>query len=95
MGAVIMCRLFREKYHGRAEERASKALAHFNLPHQEIDTRSRRPTFWKKTNYRTFSELSDLVSQEISTLHKEISVREDRIKELNQELGIRYKYDKR
>ena len=40
-----------------------------------------------------FSELSDLVSQEISTLHKEISLREDRINELNKELGIRYKYD--
>jgi len=40
-----------------------------------------------------FKELSNLVAQEIVTLHTEISVREDRIKELNNELGGRHKYD--
>nr|HPI41784.1 sigma 54-interacting transcriptional regulator [Pseudobdellovibrionaceae bacterium] len=40
-----------------------------------------------------FSEVCELVSQEIITLHLEISSREDRIKELNSELGNRYKYD--
>lgn len=40
-----------------------------------------------------FAEICDLVSQEIVTLHLEISSREDRIKELNSELGNRYKYD--
>ena len=33
------------------------------------------------------------MAQEIVTLHVEISSREDRIKELNKELGSRYKYD--
>ena len=35
----------------------------------------------------------ELVSQEIVTLHLEITTRENRIKELNKELGSRYKYD--
>ncbi|MCB0366106.1 MAG: sigma 54-interacting transcriptional regulator [Bdellovibrionaceae bacterium] len=40
-----------------------------------------------------FLELVELVSQEIITLHLEITTRENRIKELNKELGSRYKYD--
>ncbi|MCC7403670.1 MAG: sigma 54-interacting transcriptional regulator [Bdellovibrionales bacterium] len=40
-----------------------------------------------------FLELVELVSQEIVTLHLEITTRENRIKELNKELGSRYKYD--
>ena len=33
------------------------------------------------------------MAEEIVTIHTEISIREDRISELNKELGIRYKYD--
>ena len=40
-----------------------------------------------------FCELCELVSQEIVTLHLEISSRESRIKELNKELGNRFRYD--
>lgn len=40
-----------------------------------------------------FSQLVDLVAEEIVTLHLEISKREERISELNKELGSRYKYD--
>ncbi|MCB0387182.1 MAG: sigma 54-interacting transcriptional regulator, partial [Bdellovibrionales bacterium] len=40
-----------------------------------------------------FTDLSELVAQEVVTLHLEISTREDRISELNKELGSRYKYD--
>lgn len=40
-----------------------------------------------------FLDLVELVSQEIVTLHLEITSRENRIKELNKELGSRYKYD--
>lgn len=40
-----------------------------------------------------FLELVELVSQEVVTLHLEITSRENRIKELNKELGSRYKYD--
>lgn len=40
-----------------------------------------------------FLELVELVAHEIVVLHVEISSREDRIRELNKELGSRYKYD--
>ena len=40
-----------------------------------------------------FHEVVSLVAEEIVTIHTEISIREDRINELNKELGIRYKYD--
>jgi two-component system response regulator HupR/HoxA len=40
-----------------------------------------------------FRELAELVAQEIVTLHKEISTRDNRIQELNQQLGGRYKYE--
>lgn len=40
-----------------------------------------------------FVELVELVAQEIVTLHLEITSRENRIRELNKELGSRYKYD--
>lgn len=38
-------------------------------------------------------ELVHLVAQEIETLHKEITSREERINALNKELGVRYRYD--
>lgn len=40
-----------------------------------------------------FLDLVELISHEIVTLHLEITSREERIKELNKELGSRYKYD--
>ena len=40
-----------------------------------------------------FVELVELVAHEVVTLHVEITSREDRIRELNKELGSRYKYD--
>lgn len=40
-----------------------------------------------------FCELVDLVSQEVVTMHLEISARDDRIDQLNKELGGRYQYD--
>ncbi len=45
----------------------------------------------QETTY--FRELTDLVAQEIVTLHKEISTRETRIQELNNQLGGRFRYD--
>jgi two-component system, NtrC family, response regulator HupR/HoxA len=40
-----------------------------------------------------FVEILELVAQEVVTLHVEITSRENRIRELNKELGSRYKYD--
>ena len=40
-----------------------------------------------------FTDLTELVAKEVITLHLEISAREERISNLNKELGSRYKYD--
>ncbi len=93
MGAVICCGYFKENITEGNRKELAKALSHFNLPHQEIDFAVGKVRLLEKEELPYFAELSDLVSQEISTLHKEISSREDRISELNKELGIRYKYD--
>lgn len=93
MGAVICVGYLKEGVSDGQKKELSKALAHYNLPHQEIDHAITRLKTIEKDQLPYFSELSDLVSQEVSTLHKEISLREDRIQELNKELGIRYKYD--
>ncbi|MBI4405423.1 MAG: sigma 54-interacting transcriptional regulator [Deltaproteobacteria bacterium] len=93
MGAVICAGYFRDGVTEGQKKELSKALAHFNLPHQEIDFAVNKVRSLTKDELAYFAELSDLVSQEISTLHKEIGLREERINELNKELGIRYKYD--
>jgi two-component system, NtrC family, response regulator HupR/HoxA len=93
MGGVICVGYFKENVTEGMRKELSKALAHYNLPHQEIEHAVGKIKLLGKDELAYFGELSDLVSQEISTLHKEISLREDRINELNKELGIRYKYD--
>jgi len=43
--------------------------------------------------FQYFQELTGLVAQEIMTLHSEIATRENRIQELNNQLGGRYSYE--
>jgi len=47
----------------------------------------------EKASAEKFQELLGLVADEIVSLHSEITERENRISELNKELGTRYKYD--
>ena len=93
MGGVICVGYFKEGSSEGQRKELIKSLAHYNLPHQDIEFAVSKVKTLDKDELNYFAELSDLVSQEISTLHKEISLREDRINELNKELGIRYKYD--
>lgn len=93
MGAVICIGYFKEGISDSQKKELGKALAHFNFPSSDIDHCVNKIKVLDKDELPYFQELADLVSQEISTLHKEITLREDRISELNKELGIRYKYD--
>ncbi len=93
MGAVLCIGYLKEGSGEQQRKELAKALAHFNLPHQDIDLAVGKIRVLGKDETPYFSELADLVSQEISTLHKEISLRDDRINQLNNELGVRYKYD--
>jgi len=93
MGAVMCTGFFKEGITDAQKKELIKALAHFNFPNQEIEHAVNKVSAIEKDQLPYFSELSDLVTQEICTLHKEISLRDDRILELNKELGVRYKYD--
>ncbi len=93
MGGVVCVGYFKENVTEATKKELVKALAHFNLSNQDMENAVQKIKMLDKEELAYFAELSDLVSQEISTLHKEITVREDRINELNKELGIRYKYD--
>ncbi len=93
MGAVLCIGYFKEGATEVQRKELAKALAHFNLPHQDIDLAVSKVRVLGKDETPYFAELADLVSKEISTLHKEISLRDDRINQLNNELGVRYKYD--
>ncbi len=93
MGTVVCVGYYKEGVSESQKKEFAKALAHFNLPNQEIDIAVNKIKTLGKEELPYFNELADLVSKEISTLHKEISMRDDRIQELNKELGTRYKYD--
>lgn len=93
MGGVVCVGYMKEGVSEAQKKELAKALAHYNFPSQEIDIAVAKIRSLDKEETPYFHELSDLVSQEISTLHKEISLRDDRIAALNNELGTRYKYD--
>jgi len=93
MGGVICVGYLPEGATEAQRKELAKAMAQFNLASQDVDYAVSKLRSIDKEQQPYFNELSDLVSKEISTLHKEISLRDDRIQELNKELGIRYKYD--
>ncbi|MCB0348089.1 MAG: sigma 54-interacting transcriptional regulator [Bdellovibrionales bacterium] len=78
-----------EKRHAEIRER----LAAFGATTEIIDSAIPKVRVLKSEDREHFCELVDLVGQEVVTLHLEISTRDDRINQLNKELGGRYKYD--
>lgn len=69
------------------------ALQNIGFTPAEVDKVWAQIKFLPKSETQYFRELADLVAQEIVTLHKEISSRETRIQDLNNQLGGRYKYE--
>jgi len=93
MGCVVATGFLRD---GATPERISEIknrLAAFGASAGEIEAAISQVHTLRTDEKDYFLELVDLVSQEIVTLHMEITSRETRISELNKELGIRYKYD--
>lgn len=68
-------------------------LAAFGCTTELIEKSLGKLQYLNDTNRSHFCELVELVAQEVVTLHVEISSRENKITELNKELGNRYKYD--
>jgi two-component system response regulator HupR/HoxA len=68
-------------------------LAAFGAPNDVIEATLGKMKPIEDQDREHFMELVELVAQEVVTLHLEITSRENRIRELNKELGSRYKYD--
>jgi len=92
MGAVIAVGHFKESSAKLQKETLIKNLRSFAFGPNDIQEAVESVKTLKPNEENYFSELVSLVAEEIVTLHTEISIREERINELNKELGTRYRY---
>jgi hypothetical protein len=93
VGTVVAMGFFRDSSFSSKLTEIRDRLAAFGLSGEVIEKCLGKLKFLDDHDRGHFIELCELVAQEIVTLHLEISSREDRIKELNKELGNRFKYD--
>ncbi|RME16477.1 MAG: AAA family ATPase, partial [Bdellovibrio sp.] len=93
MGSVVALGFLNgQGQEGRFQE-IKERLAIFGASVEEIEAAVSKVKILQDRDLEHFVALVELVAQEIVTLHLEITKREDRIKELNKELGGRYRYD--
>ncbi len=93
MGTVVAMGFFRDNNVDQRVQEVRDRLAAFGASADMIEKSLPKFKYMDDSERGHFCELCDLVAQEVVTLHLEITRREDRIKELNKELGSRYKYD--
>ncbi len=93
MGTVVATGFFKDANFPQRIGEIRDRMAAFGSSGDLIEKSLSKFKFLDDAERTHFCELVDLVAQEVVTLHLEISKREDRIKELNKELGSRYKYD--
>lgn len=93
MGTVVALGFFKDNVASARIPEIRERLAAFGASADLIDQGVSRIRYLDDAEREHFLEVVDLVSQEVVTLHVEITSREDRIRELNKELGSRYKYD--
>ncbi len=93
MGGVLAVGYFEEASVDSQKTNLKKKLKELGLGSEDIDEAVGSIKSIKSHELSYFHEVVSLVAEEIVTIHTEISIREDRINELNKELGIRYKYD--
>jgi two-component system response regulator HupR/HoxA len=93
MGSVVALGFFKDTITPDRVNELKNCLAKFGAHASEVEQAATRIHVLKEEERNYFTELVDLVGQEVVTLHTEITSRETRINELNKELGIRYKYD--
>lgn len=92
VGAVLAMGFFRESEPARHQE-VRERLASVGAAADLIEKAMGQIKTLRDDQRDHFTDLVELVAQEVVTLHIEITSRENRINELNKELGSRYKYD--
>lgn len=93
MGSVVAMGFLKDHLSPQRLGEIRERLAIFGASTDTIEQATAKIRYIEDQEREHFVELVELVSQEIVTLHLEITSRENRIKELNKELGSRYKYD--
>jgi transcriptional regulator with PAS, ATPase and Fis domain len=93
MGTVIAMGFFKDQASAQRMSEMRERLAAFGAALEVVEQSVAKMRFLDDADREHFIELVELVAQEVVTLHVEITTRENRIKELNKELGSRYKYD--
>jgi two-component system response regulator HupR/HoxA len=93
VGTVVATGFFREQNTAPRLEEIRERLAAFGMTADTIEKSLGKLKYLEEQDRLHFCEVCELVAQEIVTLHLEITSRENRIKELNKELGNRFKYD--
>src|SRR3954468_11608442 len=87
MGSVVAMGFLKDRQQVSRISEIRERMAIFGASGDMIDKAVSKITFVDDQDREHFVELVELVAQEIVTLHLEISSRENRIKELNKELG--------
>lgn len=93
MGCVVAMGFMKDRTAVTRISEVRERMAIFGASGDTIDKAIGKISFIDDQDREHFLELVELVAQEVVTLHLEITTRENRIKELNKELGSRYKYD--
>lgn len=93
MGCVVALGFMKDRSQVSRISEIRERMAIFGASGDTIDKAISKISFIDDQDREHFLELVELVAQEVVTLHLEITTRENRIKELNKELGSRYKYD--
>lgn len=93
MGCVVAMGFLKDRTQVSRISEIRERMAIFGASGDTIDKAISKVSFIDDQDREHFVELVELVAQEVVTLHLEITSRENRIKELNKELGSRYKYD--
>jgi len=92
-GAVFATAFFTEETKEKDKEKLYKTLRDLGYTSKDIDAGVTGTQIITKDQLDHFNELVELVGSEIETLHEEISSRENKISQLNKELGTRYRYE--
>ncbi len=93
MGTAVALGFFRDGEEGDRHAELRERLAAFGAAAELIDSVIPSIRTLRNEDKEHFVELVELVAQEVVTLHLEITSRDDKIHQLNKELGGRYKYD--
>lgn len=93
VGAVIAAGFFKDENISQRIQDVKEHLLALGMSGETFEKSLAKLKYLDDQDRGHFGELCELVAHEIVTLHLEISSREDRIRELNKDLGNRFKYD--